>query len=192
MVYVVTRGDEENGWIALSEIKKEKLSALTPSIPTAKRTGYAGPTCSTVSPAGEYLVVSQMGKEGEAKDSRLVFYTLQGKLLRNFEVELHDIVSLAYSPNRKHLFAIDYNYADPTKGALYKLIGSGADKCDVKKLQDLAYTTSMVFDSKGTLWITTLGGPPVSDGKPNGKLIKIEGLDDTPVESDSEEEESES
>lgn len=182
MLYAVTHGDEENGWIAVAEIKKEKVESLRPSIPTAKRSKYPGPSCATVSPAGEYLVVSQMGTSGDAKDSRLVFYTLQGKLLRNFEVELNDIVALAYSPSRKHLFAVDYNFADPSKGALYKLIGKGADKCDVKKLQDLSYVTSMTFDSSGTLWLTSLGGPPVTDGKPIGKLIKIEGLDDTPEE----------
>ena len=93
---------------------------------------------------------------------------------------------MAYSPSRKHLFAIDYNFADPTKGGLYKLIGKGADKCDIKKLQDLPYITSMAFDSKGNLYLTSLGGPPTTDGKPTGKLIKIEGLDDRPVESDKE------
>jgi len=182
VIYVVTRGDEENGWIALAEFQKEKITSLRPSIATAKLSNFPGPTCTAVSPAGEYLVISQMGKEGAAKDSRLVFYTLQGKMLRNFEVELQDIVSIAYSPGRKHLFAIDSNSVDPAKGGLYKLIGKGAKKCDVKKLQDLSYATSMAFDSKGNLYITSLGGPPTTDGKPNGKLIKIEGLDDRPDE----------
>jgi hypothetical protein len=185
-VYVVTHGDEENGWIAISEIQDGKLTTLRPSIPTAKRTSYPGPTCTAVDPGGQYLVVSQMGQENDAKDSRLVFYTLQGKVLNNFEVELRDIVSLAYSPSRKHLFAIDYNFTDPSKGGLYKLIGSDVNKCKVKKLQDLGYATAMQFDSKGTLWITSLGGPPATNGKPNGKLIKIEGLDDIPIEEDSE------
>ena len=190
VIYVVTRGDEENGWVALAEFENEKVTSLRPSIATAKLSSYPGPTCSTVSPGGEYLVISQMGKEGAAKDSRLVFYTLQGKMLRNFEVELQDIVSLAYSPTRKHLFAIDYNSAEPDKGGLYKLIGKDAKKCDVKKLQDLNYATSMAFDSKGNLYIASLGGPPTADGKPNGKLIKIEGLDDRPVEADDKEKES--
>jgi hypothetical protein len=186
VIYVVTHGDEENGWIALAEFQNEKVKSFRPSIPTAKRSSYPGPTCSAVSPGGEYLVVSQMGKEGEAKDSRLVFYTLQGKMLRNFEVDLHDIVALAYSPNRQHLFAIDYNYADPSKGGLYKLIGKGAEKCEAKKLQDVSYATSMAFDSKGNLFIATLGGPPATDGEPTGKLIKIEGLDETPEDADDE------
>lgn len=188
VIYVVTRGDEENGWIALAEFQNEKITSLRPSIATAKLSSFPNPTCSTVTPAGEYLVISQMGKEGAAKDSRLVFYTLQGKMLRNFEVELQDIVSLAYSPSRKHLFAIDSNSADPSKGGLYKLIGKGAKKCDVKKLQDLAYATSMAFDSKGNLYITSLGGPPTTDGKSNGKLIKIEGLDDQPDEPEEDDE----
>ena len=191
VIYVVTRGDEENGWVALAEFENEKVTSLRPSIATAKLSSFPGPTCSTVSPGGEYLVISQMGKEGVAKDSRLVFYTLQGKILRNFEVELQDMVSLAYSPIRKHLFAIDYNSADPAKGGLYKLIGKDAKKCDVKKLQDLTYATSMAFDSKGNLYITSLGGPPTTDGKPTGKLIKIEGLDDRPVEPDDKKEEKE-
>ena len=189
VIYVVTRGDEKNGWVALAEFQKEKITSLRPSIATAKLSSYPGPTCSTVSPGGEYLVISQMGKEGSAKDSRLVFYTLQGKMLRNFEVELQDIVSLAYSPTKKHLFAIDYNSAEPAKGGLYKLIGKGAKKCDVKKLQDLTYATSMAFDSKGNLYLTSLGGPPTTDGKPTGKLIKIEGLDDRLEEPDDEEKE---
>ena len=180
VIYVVTHGDQENGWIAQAEFQNGKISSFRPSIPTAKRTSFPGPTCATVSPGGEYLVASQMGKEDDVKDSRLVFYTLQGKLLRNFEVELNDIVALAYSPSRKHLFAIDYNYADPTKGGLYKLVGKGADKCEIKKLQDLSYATSMAFDSKGNLFVTTLSGPQVTDGKPIGKVLKIEGLDEKP------------
>lgn len=182
VIYVVTRGDEDNGWVAIAEFKDEKVAALRPSIATAKLSNYTGPTCSTVSPGGEYLVISQMGKEGAAKDSRLCFYTLQGKLLHNFEVELHDVVSLAYSPIRKHLFAIDHHFADPSKATLQKLISSGAEKCEAKKLQDLPYATSMAFDSKGDLYVTTLGGPPATDGTAKGKLIKIEGLDDQPIE----------
>jgi hypothetical protein len=107
-------------------------------------------------------------------------------MLRNFEVDLHDIVALAYSPDRQHLFAIDYNFADPSKGGLYKLIGKGAGKCEAKKLQDVSYATSMAFDSKGNLFIATLGGPPATDGKPIGKLMKIEGLDEKPEETESE------
>ena len=190
-LYAITHGDKENGWVAVAEIKKEKVESLRPSIATTKRSNYPNPTCATVSPGGEYLVISQMGEKGEAKNSRLVFYTLQGKLLRNFEVELNDVVALAYSPSRKHLFAIDYNFSDPSKGALYKLIGKGADKCDVKKLQDISFVTSMAFDSSGTLWLTSLGGPPVTDGNPTGKLIKIEGLDDIPKSEDDEDSETE-
>ncbi len=191
VIYVVTHGDEENGWIAVAEFQNGKVTSLRPSIPTAKRTSFPSPGCATVSPGGEYLVVSQMGKEGEAKDSRLVFYTLQGKMLRNFEVDLYDVVALAYSPNRKHLFAIDCNFADPSKSGLYKLIRKGADKCEAKKLQDVSYATSMAFDSEGNLFITTLGGPQVTDDKPLGKLLKIEGLDERPEDSDSDEKESE-
>jgi hypothetical protein len=36
------------------------------------------------------------------------------------------------------------------------------------------------------LFITTLGGPPATDGKPIGKLVKIEGLDEKPEGADSE------
>ena len=97
IVYVVTHGDEKNGWIALAEIKEGKVTSLKPSIATAKLSSYPEPTCAITSPAGEYLVVSQMGKKGDAKDSRLVFYTLQGKMLRNFEVELQDITCLLYT-----------------------------------------------------------------------------------------------
>jgi hypothetical protein len=181
VVYVVTNGDADNGWIALAELQNETVQSFRASIDTAKKSSFPNPTCVTVSPGGEYLVVAQMGKEGEAKDSRLTFYTLQGKIKLNLEVGLHDIVALAYSPNRKHLFAIDYNYADPTKGGLYKLIADGADKCKVKKLQDLSFATSMAFDSKGNLYVTKLGGPAGSENADQGKLLKITGLDQNPV-----------
>ncbi|QEG21663.1 hypothetical protein [Mariniblastus fucicola] len=208
VIYTVTNGDPANGWIALAELQSGTITTLRPSIATAKLSSCPGPTCVTVSPAGEYLVASQMGKRGDAKDSRLVFYTLQGKMLRNFKVELNDIVALAYSPDRKHLFAIDYNFADPSKGGLYKLIGNGADKCEIKKLQHLSYATSMSFDRKGNLYVTCLGGPPERIGAAGnessdeakdapvdaargltkkvakGTLIKIEGLDDRPAEPD--------
>lgn len=177
-VYAVTHGDKKNGWLAVADIRAEEVTSLSPSIATTRDTERTEPSCVTVSPSGAYLLVSQMGQRGPANDSRLVFYTLQGKLLSHFDVELNDIVALAYSPNRKHLFAIDYSFADPDKGALYKLIGNGSDGCTTRKLADISYVTSMAFDASGALWLTSLGGPPSTDGKLNGKVIKIEGLDE--------------
>lgn len=180
VAYVVTNGDEENGWIAMSEMAEGKLKPLRPTIATAVKSSFANPSSVIVSRNGAYILVSQMGSTSEQKDSRLTFYSLQGKLKLNLEVDLHDIVALAYSPNRKHLFALDASLADPTKGGLYKLIGAGQVKCKVKKLADLSYPTSMAFDSSGNLFITQLGGPPGSEEAKNGKVTKFEGLDVMP------------
>ena len=120
-----------------------------------------------------------MGKRDDTTDSRLAFYSLGGKLLDQFPVELNDIVAIAYSPNRKHLFAIDHHFSDPRQGGLYKIIAAKEKGCTVKKIADLSYATSMAFDDSGTLWVTTLGGPPSQDNTdPAGTLIKIEGLDE--------------
>jgi hypothetical protein len=180
-VYAVTHGDPENGWIAISEIAKEKLTSFRPLIPTAKKSGYVSPTSMTISPGGEYLVVSQMGTKGTSKDSQLTFYGLQGSLKENYEVELQDIVDIDYSPKRKHLFAIDYCFEDPSKAALYKLIGKGTDGCTAKKLIDIPHAISMAFDSQGSLYVVTLGDvAEVANANPVGKLLKIEGLDEVP------------
>lgn len=190
LVYAVTGGDPATGWIAIAGIQHKKLMPLSPLIPTSRHTGCESPSSIAVSPDGAYLVVSQMGQRDDRADSQLAFYSLGGKLLAQYQVELNDVIAIAYSPNRKHLFAIDHHFSNPQRGGLYKIIGvepvagnvSGSnERCRVKKIADLSYPSAMAFDDSGTLWVTTLGAPArdaATDAGPAGTLVKIEGLDD--------------
>ena len=180
-VFIVADSDPEKGWVATAKATEEgKLSKLAHTIPTVELSGYASPSCLAISPEGKHLVVSQMGDADESADSQLTFYSLKGKLLQNFEIPLHDISAFAYSPQRKHLFAADISRKDPSKGALVKLIGAG-EKCTVKEIQKMEGVTSMAFNDSGDLYVTVLGDPAkAAAGTPNGKLLLIKGLDETP------------
>ena len=79
------------------------------------------------------------------------------------------------------MYAIDFNWTDPTKGGLFKII---ADKenpqtnCLAEKLISLDKPTAMVFDTTGNLYITLIGTSLPGIEGPSGRLIKIKGLED--------------
>lgn len=177
-LYVVTSGDTKNGWIAMSEFQKEKMASFRPAIATTEASGFLNPTSAIVPPDGGYLIVAGMGEKDASKDSHLAYYSLQGRLLDDFAVELEDLTAIAIGPNQEHLFAIDHCFSDPSRAGLYKLIAAADGSCAVKKMLDIPWAVAMDFDSNGSLYVTTLGGPAnAANASPIGKLLKIDGLD---------------
>ena len=106
-------------------------------------TGAPGPL--VISKRGE-LVVGQMGKLDEAKDSRLTFYqTSTGKMLLSLETGLHDITGLAFAP-RGRLYAVDFAWADPAQAGLFRLdmdVRNGRQAIKLEKLEAFDRPTAL-------------------------------------------------
>ena len=128
-----------------------------------------------------------MGSRDTPGDSVLAFYSPVGELLDKFPTGLNDIVALAYGPRKKRLYALDFNWANPREGGLYRLVGvDNEEGCEAKLIAKLHRPTAMAFDRRGNLYVTTIGfdAPQSRDLAPsenvyenNGKLLLFVELD---------------
>jgi DNA-binding beta-propeller fold protein YncE len=184
-IFVTSNGDDTKGWILKSDIADGKPGELTPFIASKESLEVDAPAAITSTPDGKELVVGQMGEVNVPGDSLLTFYNPEdGKLIRSLETGLSDIVGLAYSPKTKKLYATDFSWVDPTKGALYRLDIDG-DTVNAVKIVDLEKPAGIAFDKEGKrLYITTFGassgfqGDAPEEGSEKemspGKLVAIE------------------
>lgn len=164
-LYVTCNGDDSKAWIAKADIAGNKVSKLRRHIATKDSTGVNAPNGITFSPEG-YLVVSHMGKTRMQADSILAFYNERGDFLDKFPTNLYDVTGIAYGPKKKRLFAIDFCYADNSKGGLYKLIETSEDAgCQAVKIIGLDKPTAMVFDNLGNLYVTVFGSRQTEEEK---------------------------
>ncbi|PQO48180.1 hypothetical protein [Blastopirellula marina] len=182
-IYVTSNGDDKKGWIARCPLEKDGLGKLERFIATKESVDVDAPAAIAMSPRRE-IVVGQMGEISDAKDSLLTFYNQKSKdLMLSLPTDLYDIVALAYSPETGRLYALDYSWADPKQGGLYRLDAvrrDGKQAIKATKLLDLDQPTAMAFNADGELFITQFAN---GDGKvegtapATGKLLKIgEGL----------------
>ncbi len=180
-IYVTCNGDDEKGWISLAKISDGKITNFERKIATKEATKVDAPVAITISPEG-FLAVGQMGEITLAGDSLLTFYDENGQKLENFKTDLFDITGLAYGPKRGRLFATDFRWLDTDQGGLYKIIAikDNYEKCKPQKIISLKKPTALAFHPNGDLYITLAGNPVEGDGKPDGKLIMIPGLDAEP------------
>ncbi len=177
-IFVTCNGDDLKGWISLAKITGGKAINFERKIATKEATKVDAPVAITVSPEG-FLAVGQMGEITLAGDSLLTFYNEKGEKLENFKTDLFDITGLAYGPKRGRLFATDFRWLDPDQGGLYKIIAikDNFEKCKPQKIVSLKKPTALAFHPNGDLYITLAGDPFEGTGKPNGKLVMIQGLD---------------
>lgn len=177
-VFVTCNGDDDKGWISLVTFTDEKeIKELSRAVATKELTEVDAPVAITLSP-DRYLTVGQMGEIAEKADSLLCFYSEEGDFLGKFETGLFDITALAFGPNRGRLYATDFRWSDTDEGGLYKLIGLGEDRkqgCRAELVTRLKKPTAMTFSESGELYVLLAGD---QGEEPNGKLIKISGLDD--------------
>ena len=61
-------------------------------------------------------------------------YSLSGKWLADYPLEVRDPVSVAYNSVSQRMFVLDANYANPEKGGLYAVYVDSQSKCVAKKL----------------------------------------------------------
>ena len=164
-LYVTCNGDDAKAWIAKADIAGTEVKNFQRHIATKELTGANAPNGITFSPEG-YLVVSHIGKTRTQADSLLAFYNERGDFLDKFPTGLYDITAVAYGPKKKRLFALDFSYADNSKGGLFKLIETSGDEgCRAVKIIGLDKPTAMVFDSLGNLYVTAFGSKQTEEQK---------------------------
>ena len=176
-LFVTCNGDDSKGWVAEAKMKTTgDLAELTRLIATKEETGVDAPVAATISPQG-YVVIGQMGEIKNQKDSLLTFYSQAGTKLGVYQTGLNDITGLAYGPQHNRLFALDFNWANPKQGGLYKLVDMESEtQCEAVLMSKLEKPTALAFTDKGDCYITLAG----TNGNPDGQLILIRQLDIDP------------
>lgn len=180
-IYVTCNGDDDKGWISMATLQEDyKLKDFNRSIATKEEIGVDAPVAITISPQ-RHIVVGQMGEITGEADSQLTFYSEDREMLRNFKLDLHDITSLVYSPIRRRLFCTDFNWQDPEKGGLYKIVKTrNKALCETKLMVTLKKPTAMAFNSVGDAFVTLAGTTSEGASEPDGQLVVIRKLDVAP------------
>ena len=177
-IFVTCNGDDTQGWVSLATLNPNKqINTFSRSIATTAATVVDAPVAITISPE-RYLAIGQMGEVEDIQDSLLVFYSQSGTKLGVYRTGLNDITGLAYGPRHNRLFALDFNWANPKRGGLYKLVKMNSDtECEPVLMSQLEKPTALAFTQTGDCYITLAGS---ANGKPDGKLIIIRQLDIDP------------
>lgn len=180
-IFVTCNGDDSKGWVSLATLSPDnRIKTFSRSIATKVATKVDAPVAITTSPE-RYLAVGQMGEVKNVKDSLLTFYSQAGTTLGVFETGLNDITGLAYGPRHGRLFALDFNWANPQRGGLYKLVKMKSETaCEAVLMSRLEKPTALVFTDGGDCYITLAGSTNPANGKPDGKLVIIRQLDIDP------------
>lgn len=173
-IFVTCNGDDTKGWIAKAEVTDGKPGELKPAIATKELQQTDAPGPITVNPEGGELVVGQKGEVNVAGDALiLTFDPTSGELKKSYKTGLNDIVGLAYSPKTKKLYATDFSWVDPTKGALYRIDFEG-DEAKPTKIIDLDKPTALSFDKEGKLYVAIFGTGKEGSDKSPGELLLID------------------
>ena len=179
-IFVTCNGDDAKGWVSFATLKQDQISKFERMIATKDMTKVDAPVAATTSPEG-YLVIGQMGETKNVKDSLLTFYSQSGTKLGVYRTGLNDITGLAYGPRHGRLFALDFNWANPKQGGLFKLVAMKKDdQCESVLMSKLERPTAIAFTPTGDCYITLAGSPKPAGRKPNGQLIFIRQLDIDP------------
>ena len=170
--FITSNGDDTKGWIVGFPIVDGKPGELQAMIATKPLLEVDAPVGITTSSKG-HLVVGQMGEVNVPGDSLLTIYDPATKELKEkYATGLNDIAALAYSPTTGKLYAADFSWVEPAKGALYELVVVG-DKCEPKKVADLDKPTALAFDKDGNLLVTVFGTAKDGETKKAGKVLKF-------------------
>lgn len=173
-IFVTCNGDDTKGWVAKALVQGGKPGELQLAFATKVATGVNAPGPITFNPAGDTLVIGQIGAVNVPADSLLTMYDpATGKLKASLKTGLNDILGLAYSPKTSHLYATDFAWVDPTQGGLFRLdVKDGTVK--PTKILSLDKPAGLAFDAEGNLYICVLGSAKEGSTKPPGALLRID------------------
>jgi hypothetical protein len=171
-----SNGDDSKGWICKLnlDLKAPPPLRLMPFIKSKPLTDTNAPMGATMSPDGK-LVVCQFGAPTSNPDSLLTLYDpVTGKLLKKYKTGLTDLISVTYHPKTGQLYGLDFSWAAPGKGGLYRLDLDG-NEIKLVKIATLVKPTALAFTPTGQLNVALLGSE-ADKGKKTGQLLIFTGL----------------
>ncbi|MEX2188990.1 MAG: hypothetical protein WD875_19435 [Pirellulales bacterium] len=191
-LFTTANGDDTKGWIAMADLKDGKFENFRRGVATKVATEVDAPVALAISPKGR-LVVGQCGEVNVPGDSLLTWYSVpDGKLLMKLKTGLHDLAGLAYGPTGKALgyegtkpvegqllYGVDYAWAKPEEGGLFRLDDDGKKNDDpekavaVTRLATLDKPSALAFADDGTLYVTVFGTAKEGEEAKPGALLKI-------------------
>lgn len=175
-VFVTSNGDDTKGWICKLELDLNKPPPLklTPFIKSKELTDIDAPMGATISREGK-LVVSQFGATNAFPDSLLTYYDpATGKLEKKLQAGLRDLIGIAFSPKTGDLYGLDFSWAEPAKGGLFRLHVAG-DQVRPVRLATLEKPTALAFGPDGKLYVTLIGSGKAGSKK-TGQVVVFDGL----------------
>jgi len=185
-LFATSVGDENQGWILKADLKGNHLSDLQPFVAARRLLNAGMPMAVTVNPKprSHYLLVGQAGEPGDKRDSVLSYLgPASGAVALSVNTGLYDISGLAYSSPSGDLYAVDFAWADPKAGGVYRLEAAevdGQESCRAVKIAAVERPTSLTFTPDGTLYVTAFGDNVDGEVSPSGKLIRITPGEGTP------------
>lgn len=175
-VFVSSNGDDTKGWVCKLELDLSRAPPLKlmPFIKTKELTDIDAPMGVAISPEGK-LVVSQFGATNAFPDSLITYYNpATGKPEKKLQAGLRDLIAIAFSPKTGKLYGLDFSWAEPAKGGLFRLDIAG-DQVRPVRLAALAKPTALAFAPDGTLYVTLIGSGKADDKKA-GQVVSFDGL----------------
>jgi hypothetical protein len=180
-LFVAGNGDDSRDWILKADLAGATASQLKAFLATKAETNTGAPTALAISKRGE-LIVGQAGRLDRGKDSMLSFYHAKtSKKLLSLKTELYDITGLAYAPQSGLLYAVDFAWAAPSAGGLYRLdmdVRNGRQIVKSVKLPiALNRPAGLAVASDSVVYVTTFGNQESSraNSAKTGQLLKVTG-----------------
>ena len=185
-LFVVSEGDDAEGWVLKASMTANKLADLQPFIATRRISGVPRPAAVTVNPKprAHYLLVGQRGETGDERDSVITFYgPASGEPALSLKTGLFDLAALAYSQTSGDLYALDFAWADPRAGGVYRIDAAqveGRESARAVKIAAIERPTALAFTPDGALYVTAFGERNNVSAPPSGVLLKITPNSGTP------------
>lgn len=174
-VWFTTRGDNSTSWIGEFQMTGGAAGKCRRFFKTASHEDESRSTAIAFGPDGMLAVATRQLAESPGS-VRLHFFEIEnGKNRSSFELDLDEIVAIAWSPLSGGLFVLNSSTTYPEKSGLYQLVASNLNReCRAVFLVNIANPAGMCFRDDGNLWVTSLGERPAVG---NGALLLISQFD---------------
>jgi hypothetical protein len=130
--------------------------------PLGKDRPSAAPMAIAVEPRG-YIVVVRPEEHDRSRSARLEFVNpIDGRTVLGLQMELTEVVGIAYSPRSGNLFAICNSSRDPDQSGVYRIdMDESADaskpSATAEFVAKVQRPTGLAFGPSGALYVSSLG-----------------------------------
>lgn len=175
ILYAASHGDDTKGWISRVLFAEDPLK-IEPWIAGKRKVQVDGPAGMLITEQQE-LLVCYLGELHQFPDGLLAWYDPQKQeLLRKTSLDLYDISDIAVSPVTGSYYLLDYAWAKPSAGGIYRIENLNSDAPSLQRIATIEHPSSMAFAPNGDLYLLSIAQPNEAEQIPRGKLIRIRGL----------------